>query len=754
LESGLKSGEFMSAAAQQPEPRFVSLHRRMLSPMFLMLLLVSVVGAYLIGSNLGESADGAQTKLLAQSAQAMNTRAADLYEELRAEAERIAFTEGVNAAVQVADAAQLQPILDALGRLAELDVVIMLDSQGREIIGLTRVEHINRTDYAVSTQTDLRDEALVRSVLDQLSAGASGLLRTTEGIMLVTEVPLQTGNDLVGIVVTGRQLQKVLDGFKSDGLGELALFGEDGQLLQTTLPPDDAVRNELLVSAEAIDTALTADHQITVQRITLDTTPYQTTLIPFRFGQQTLGLMSILLPDNVPLITQSAHQLTGLTLALIAAGILTSSVLTLNNRVVQPARRIAEVAEALALGQSTVRTLMQSTDEIGGIGRALDQYADYVQEHQDALRVTLRRQRRETEYLMMVLESMPDGVVVQDQDGHVMMMNESAKVLLGGQRSLRDMGLHNLTTLVTDTLGPALAPGIYALGAPHRVELDGKMLKAQAAAVMNVADQRVGTVIVIRDISEEIRRERQHADLLRKLEVQVQKPLAEIVRAQTPLNAVVHSLSRHAVTLQKLIVEMREVTMPDAPDIREMQRPIYLDTLVWSIANEWRQVAVAANLALEVKIERPGLYILGDERRLRWAVGNIIDNAIKYTPPGGKCTLEVNGELNGRALMRVRDNGVGITAEELPHVFTRFYRGTPTTQDGRVIRVPGTGQGLSIAKQAIEAHGGLIQVKSKPGVGTAVYFGLPLTAEMGYTLPHLTADVDLEGETIRLNRAD
>jgi two-component system sensor histidine kinase VicK len=418
--------------------------------------------------------------------------------------------------------------------------------------------------------------------------------------------------------------------------------------------------------------------------------------------------------------------------------------------------RVTAVAQALAGGNPTARTSMQPTDEIGVMGRALDRYADYVQEHQDALRVTLRRQRRESEYLLAVLETMPDGVIAQDQDGHVVVMNEKAKAMLGSQTSLQNAGFRNLTASVTDRLGAALAPGIYALGNPHRVELDGKMLTAQAAAILNIADQRVGTVIVLRDVTDAVRRERQQEALLRKLEVEIQRPLAEAERAQvtatSALGTAARGLSRHAVALQKLIVEMREVTMPDAPDTREMQRALYLDTLVWSIANEWRQVAVAANLALEVKIEKSGLHILGDERRLRWAIGNIIDNAIKYTAPGGKCTLEVNGELNGRVLMRVRDNGVGIPREELSQVFTRFYRGNPTTQDGRVIRVPGTGQGLSITKQIIESHGGLIQIKSRPGVGTAVYFALPLTAEVGYVLPLLTDDIDLEGETVRLHR--
>jgi signal transduction histidine kinase len=198
-----------------------------------------------------------------------------------------------------------------------------------------------------------------------------------------------------------------------------------------------------------------------------------------------------------------------------------------------------------------------------------------------------------------------------------------------------------------------------------------------------------------------------------------------------------------------LVVEMREVSTGDAaPLASDRQQALHLDTLVWTIANEWRQVASAANLTFDVVIAQKGLHVLGDERRLRWAIGNIVDNAIKYTLPGGKLSLEVQGENNGRAMLRLRDNGVGIAPDELPNVCTRFYRGNPTTADGRTLRIPGTGQGLSIAKQVIESHGGAIQIKSKPGVGTAVYFALPLTAPMSLELPQLQAD--MEGETVRL----
>jgi signal transduction histidine kinase len=209
-------------------------------------------------------------------------------------------------------------------------------------------------------------------------------------------------------------------------------------------------------------------------------------------------------------------------------------------------------------------------------------------------------------------------------------------------------------------------------------------------------------------------------------------------------------MARNAIALQKLVVEMRDLSTDlTMRPLSRTQRQLPLETLIWAVANEWRQVAQAENLRLDVQIEKPGLYVLGDERRLRWAIGNIVDNAIKYTPSGGALSLEIKDEEDGMARLRIRDNGVGIQPDELAHVFTRFYRGTPTTADGDVIHVPGTGQGLSVARQIIEAHGGRIHLKSAQGVGTAVYFTLPLTSPVSIELPYL--NTDMEGETVRLD---
>ncbi len=735
------------------KPPFLSLRWRLTLPLFGIALVVATLGAFVLGQNLGGSFEGPQMNLLRQSSQGISTQAAVVYERDRTEAQRIAFTAGVAEAAVNRSANDLQPILESSARLAGLDSVAVTDVAGMEILGLRRTQQGEVITYAISVDTDLRLQSVVRSVLDEGFVGASGLLQTPSGVMVYTAVPLTSADTRIGVVLVGRQLDTLLAELKTYGAVELALYGSDGALMDSTVMAAGQSAETAQMPISQFQEALTASDNLMVRTVNLNSAPYQAAYFPLRYGPETLGVLGAFALDSVPAMTQSGRQLTGLVLATLTAAVLVGLFVALNYQVIFRLAQVSTVAQALSKGELSARTQMQPTDELGAAGHALDQFALAVQKRQDAMRLMLRRQRREAEYLMNALEALPDGVVVQDAEGRVMVMNERARDLLGSQPDFSSTELDQLKLAFPATMGTAVAPGLYLLGDPRRLERNGRLLNAQAAALTNFASERVGTVFLMRDVTHEVRREQMHELLLKRLEQDVQTPLSSVVRQEAltyPLSETARSLSRHAVALQKLIGEMREMTLPDMPSLRE-QRPLHLDTLVWRVANEWRQVAIAAGLTLEVTIEKRGLWVLGDERRLRWAIGNLLDNAIKYTLPGGKLTLEVNGEHQGSAMMRVRDNGVGILADELPHVFTRYFRGTPTTPDGQIIRVPGMGQGLTSAKQIFDTHGGQIQIKSRPGVGSAVYFLLPLTAGIGYELPQFEGDSDaLEGETVRL----
>ncbi|MFN8449413.1 MAG: ATP-binding protein [Anaerolineae bacterium] len=675
------------SSASIPQPRFVSLRWRLIMPTFVIVLVLAMGAAYLVARSLPSNAEMSRVSVLQNVGRSVNERASALYNSQQALVRQFAQMPEVAFALNSQDTTALHDLLSNFAHRADLDSLIVTDKDGQDIYGILR---------------------------DGTGVYVPATLQSVSGQVLLASTPVTVDGQVIGLALAGTRLTRWLDAARAGAAAEVAVY-DTSRLLATTI-------GSLPMSLS--EQALKATEGDAFQTLDLNGSPYLGKYYPVAGSGD---VVAVFVPDNAPFAVEAGQQLIALTLATVAAGVVIT-LFVMTNVFLERINRVRQVAEALADGDYSVRTGMLPTDEIGALGRALDIYTDRVQQRHDTLRSSLRRQRREIEHLNAVLESLPDGVIIQDLDGNVTFINERAKRLIGeGYNFFKRAELREITAAVTDTLGPAFAPGLYSLGSPQRMEIDGRMLRVQAFAVMSLADQRVGTVMVLRDVTVEFQRERARAAVLKEINEQVEQPV-EV--------ALSNEIKRNVGSLQKLIVEMRELlSNTDAQLVQQTTRPIPLETLTWAVANEWKQVAQAANLSLNVNVERSGLYILGDERRLRWALGNIIDNAIKYTPPGGRVSLEIKDEDNGFARLRIRDNGVGIAADELPHIFTRFFRGSPISVTGRALRVPGTGQGLTIARQIIEAHGGRIYVRSSVGVGTAVYFTLPLTASVSLELP-------------------
>lgn len=147
-----------------------------------------------------------------------------------------------------------------------------------------------------------------------------------------------------------------------------------------------------------------------------------------------------------------------------------------------------------------------------------------------------------------------------------------------------------------------------------------------------------------------------------------------------------------------------------------------LDALVEASGDMFRGVAEERGITLEVEVVGP-MHVSGDASRLRQVINNLLDNAVKYTEPGGTVKVAAFRDSVGRPALRVADSGCGISQHDLTHVFERFYRGDKSREREGGRR--GTGLGLAITHAIVQAHGGTIEVESEVGKGTTFTVTLP-----------------------------
>lgn len=179
------------------------------------------------------------------------------------------------------------------------------------------------------------------------------------------------------------------------------------------------------------------------------------------------------------------------------------------------------------------------------------------------------------------------------------------------------------------------------------------------------------------------------------------------------------SLLEESLHLQRLVDDLHDLSLGDAGELRLERQPIELRTFLEQVATSFQAAAREAGVELAVDC-LPDARVVADPVRLRQATTNLVANALRHTPTGGRVTLR------GRdGTVEIADTGEGIPADELPHVFDRFRRVDPS----RTRATGGSGLGLAIVRQLAEAHGGTATARSEPGRGTSVTLALPEVSE-------------------------
>ncbi len=372
--------------------------------------------------------------------------------------------------------------------------------------------------------------------------------------------------------------------------------------------------------------------------------------------------------------------------------------------------------------------------------------------HQQVLETSALSRERQIEASRMraILEAVADGILVTDPKGRVTLVNPSALRLLGlseeellGQPLERYRGLFGAQgqAWLEHIRHWSQHPEDYTPGesAASQIELeDGRVLAIHLAPVF-MRRRFLGTVSVIRDITHHIEVDRMKSEFVATVSHELRTPLTaikgyvdlltkpHIMGELNPKQAhAIEVIQRHVRRLITLVNDLLTLSrlesgrMRITPQVMELA-PILAETVEEFHRQMQEQQRDLAVHLLPLPEDLPPVY--ADPQRVRQIVGNLVENACRYTPDGGQVTVEARTQ-NGFVQVSVRDTGIGIRPEDLGRVFERFYRG----EHPLVMKTAGTGLGLAIVKQLVEMHGGRIWVESTgvPGEGSTFHFTLPI----------------------------
>ena len=361
----------------------------------------------------------------------------------------------------------------------------------------------------------------------------------------------------------------------------------------------------------------------------------------------------------------------------------------------------------------------------------------------------------------LVLSVIHDGVVMTDRAGAVQFMNPAAARLCGLSNPNDAIGLDSILIIRIETkegreLSEAENPFILAIRSgqtlkPYECNLIVGQTDKRVPITISIlpADETGGNrVITFRDITEELKEEGEQMEFISTASHEMRTPVATIdgylSLCLNPQTATIDERARNYLTtahaasqhLGKLFQDLLDVTKLDDSRIRPNFVPAEMVEMVKDITKDYIPRAQeqkinftfgaddSASVHSERKLNQV-VYSYVDPDFMREILDNLIDNALKYTPSGGSIYVNVRGD-GDRVLINVTDTGMGISSDDLGHIFQKFYRAD--NSDTRTIG--GTGLGLYLVKQRTEAMGGQVWAESAFGEGSTFYVSLPrLTAD-------------------------
>jgi two-component system phosphate regulon sensor histidine kinase PhoR len=460
-------------------------------------------------------------------------------------------------------------------------------------------------------------------------------------------------------------------------------------------------------------------------------TRYSTTLneqmmyvaVPITSQGRVLGIARVALPitnveNSESLVTRIIFLATVIItiLAILAAGLIARTT-------TRPIRQLTKASKRIAAGQFGQKITVSTKDEIGQLAQAFNEMSSN-------LKTTVEVISTEKTKLASVLSNMADGVILTDVEGNIVLANPAAGKLFGFKEP--DAVSKPLIEVVHDHEVDGILKLCLKTRQEQTTQFESGITRrfVRAIAVPIYKQSRLnGVLLLLQDLTELKNLQTMRRELVGNISHELRTPIAGIkAMAETLQNGAIDDkeaarnfLGRivgEADRLTQIVTEITQLSRIETGRAELKMEPVNLNVLIEGVLVEMNPLAERQQVTLSNKLSADLPLIQADKDRIRQTIINLVHNSIKFNKPAGKVTVSTGYDSNS-VTVSVADTGIGISKDDLPHVFERFYKADKARTGG------GSGLGLAIAKHTVQAHGGDIHAQSEEGKGSTFTFNLP-----------------------------
>ena len=396
--------------------------------------------------------------------------------------------------------------------------------------------------------------------------------------------------------------------------------------------------------------------------------------------------------------------------------------------------KMSAQVKTMASGNYGTVVGINTNDEIGDLAKVFNQISKRIKEEQDVTETERRK-------LATIIESMMDGIITTDTNGKVILINTSAGDMIDAPENEILIGKDALKLLNIseyESIGEIIEAEDSLLvnvseddeGLLLRAEFS-KILKEENEDLSQVSTELEGYIIVLYDVTDQERQERERREFVSTVSHELRTPLTTmnsyiealeegVINDKELAPQFIDTIHKETTRMIRMVNELMQLGKMDIKEEHYDKEFIDINKLIEQISDRFELTHPEKNFIKY--IPKTPIFVEGDQDKLTQVFDNIMNNAIKYSPNGKNITVRVRQNYNhNRVSISIKDEGVGIPLVHIDKIFNRFYR----VDKSRQRTMGGTGLGLALAKNIVEAHRGRIWAQSREGYGSIIFVTLP-----------------------------